>query len=338
MNILYSANENYVRHLAASLCSLCENNCGAESICFYVISCGITKESKAKIIELAKSYGRIVVFYELGNVQEKTSVKIDTKGFDESILARLFLGSYLPSYVEKVLYMDCDTIVIDEITSLFNLDLDGYILAGVPEPVVTKSRRPSLGMLSSDDYYNSGVLLFNLREWRNVNAEEQVLEYLVKNSGNLIAGDQDAINACFRGKIKTIAPKYNYASYNIYYPYRLLKKLAGQSTYVSKEVYCESKAHPAIIHYLGEERPWREGNTHPYENEYKKYLSKTQWRNIPDEKGWRLYFFCFRVFNFVTRPFPMLRYKIIDTLIPSFMRYRAKKLKKNAQKNPKEQD
>ena len=332
LHILYSANENYVRHLAASLCSLCENNGEAEQICFHVISCGITEDSKAKITSLAASYGRTVAFYELGDVQDQISVKIDTRGFDTSILARLFIGSYLPKSVEKVLYLDCDTIVIDRITELFDIDLEGYVLAGVPEPVITKSRRPSLDMLPCDDYYNSGVLLFNLKEWRACDGEGRVLEYFAKNSGRLIAGDQDAINACFRGKIKTIPPKYNYASYNIYYPYRLLKKLAGESAYVSEDTYKESKAHPAIIHYLGEERPWRQGNTHPYADRYQQYLAMTEWRDVPDEQGWKLYFFCFRIFNFVTRPFPMLRYKIIDSLIPAFMRHRAKKLKKSKEK------
>jgi lipopolysaccharide biosynthesis glycosyltransferase len=113
-----------------------------------------------------------------------------------------------------------------------------------------------------------------------------------------------------------------------------LKKLSGQAPYVTKEVYDESKAHPAIIHYLGEERPWRKRNTHPYRKEYKTYLSKTQWADTPDETGWGLYFFCFRIFNFVTKPFPSLRYRIIDSLIPAFQRRRAKKIKKeNAQKD-----
>ena len=47
------------------------------------------------------------------------------------------------------------------------------------------------------------------------------------------------------------------------------------------------------------------------------------------EQGWKGYFFCFRIFNAVTKPIPILRYKIIDALIPAFMRYRARQRKKN---------
>lgn len=328
MDILYTLNENYVRHLAASMCSLCENNRAADRIFFHIISCGMTAESQEKIKDLAASYGRECAFYEIGDIREKIQGNVDTKGFDISVLARLFVGRFVPEDVERVLYLDCDTIIIDDITPYWNVDMGDCVLAGVPEPVITKSRRPILDMLPSHDYYNAGVFLFNMKQWRALDGEKTVLTYFSENVEKLVANDQDALNACFKGRIQTVAPKYNYASYNIYYPYRLLKKLSGEAPYVSREVYEDSKAHPAIVHYLGEERPWRAGNKHPYRADYKKYLSMTAWRDAPDEQGWKLYFLCFGMFNFFTKPFPALRYRIIDSLIPAFMRHRAKKLKK----------
>ncbi len=329
MDILYTLNENYVRHLAASMCSLCDNNRKAESITFHIISCGITDESKKKITEMAENYKRTVSFYEIGDVRNKIDGNVDTKGFDVSVLARLFAGSCLPESVKRVIYLDCDTIITDSILPFYNVDMDNCVLAGVPEPVITKSRRPILDMSASHDYYNAGVLLFDLELWRKENCENLVISYFLDNMEKLIANDQDAINACFKGRIKTVAPKYNYASYNLYYPYKLLKKLSGEAPYVSKEAYDDSNAHPAIVHYLGEERPWRAGNTHPYTPHYKKYLSMTDWKDTPDEQGWKMYFICFRIFNLFTKPFPSLRFKIIDALIPAFMRHRAKKLKKS---------
>lgn len=332
MDILYTLNENYVRHLAASMCSLCENNHSSEKIVFHIISCGMTEESKKKIVELSGRYGRDAVFYEIGDIREKIQGNVDTKGFDISVLARLFVGRFVPESVERVLYLDCDTIIIDDISPYFNIDMGEHVLAGVPEPVITKSRRPILDMEPRHDYYNAGVFLFNMKRWRELDGEKKVLTYFSENVEKLVANDQDALNACFKGQIKTVAPKYNYASYNIYYPYRLLKKLSGEAPYVSREVYEDSKAHPAIIHYLGEERPWRRGNKHPYRKQYKYYLSLTDWKNSPDETGWKLYFLCFGIFNFVTRLFPGLRYRIIDSLIPAFMRHRAKQLKKKNNK------
>ena len=334
MNILYTLNENYLPHLAASLCSLCENNKGAENITFHIISLGISNEGKQKISDLCNRYQRNFVFYEFGDMREKLKGEYDTGGFDTSVLSRLFVGSTVPRELDRILYLDCDTIIIDDISKYYNIDFCGKVIAAVPEPVITASRRGTLGMQPECDYYNAGVLLFNLDVWRNEDCEEKVINYFLENWKNLPGNDQDAINACFKNRIVTVPPKYNYGSYNLYYPYKLLKKLAGASSYVTKEEYDDSKANPAIIHYLGEERPWRIGNTHPYSNEYIKYLSMTPWHDFQLETGWKGYFFCFRIFNAVTRHLPALRYHIIDSLIPAFMRYRSRKLK-NKTNGPK---
>lgn len=98
--------------------------------------------------------------------------------------------------------------------------------------------------------------------------------------------------------------------------------------YISRDIYMEARKNPVIIHYLGEERPWRKGNTHKYRNDYHKYLDMTVWKDTEAEDGWQLYFICWKIFNIVTKPLPKLRYNIINSLIPKFMKYRANKLKK----------
>ena len=99
--------------------------------------------------------------------------------------------------------------------------------------------------------------------------------------------------------------------------------------YYDLNTYEDSLSSPAIIHYLGEERPWRKGNHHRFKKEYQYYLSLTPWNKEPEESGWQTYFFCWNLFNFCMKPFPALRYHIIDTLIPTFLRWRKKQLKKN---------
>ena len=93
--------------------------------------------------------------------------------------------------------------------------------------------------------------------------------------------------------------------------------------YIEKEVFEDAVKNPTIIHYLGEERPWRIGNHHRYRKDYLYYLNKTPWKNQGLEKGWKFYFICWDIFNFVTKPFPGLRYKIVNALIPAFINKRA---------------
>ena len=329
MHLLYASNDAYVPYLAASVCSLCEHNKQEKSITFHIMSLGINEENRSKLSDMIHGYGRELAIYEMGDISKKVHFSLDTMGFDISSLARLFIGSALPESIERVLYLDCDTIVLDSLNDLFATDLDGYLLGAVGEPTVTKSRKAFLGMDPASLYINAGVLLFNLDLWRKENAEKAVLDYYASKGGALTAVDQDAINGAFEGRIKELSPRYNYGSIEIYYPYKTLKKISAPVPYITEECYNAAKQKPAIIHFLGEERPWRAGSTHPFTPEYDKYLAMPPWKGIPKEQGWKGYFFCFRIFNAVTKPIPILRYKIIDALIPAFMRYRARQRKKN---------
>ena len=177
-------------------------------------------------------------------------------------------------------------------------------------------------------YINAGVLLIDLKKWRAEQTGRRILEYYREHDGNLFANDQDAINGCLKGEICYLPPRYNF--YNIYwfYSYQVLKKLMGEAWYYDEAIYRKSVEHPAIIHYLGEERPWRKGNHHKFKEEYERYHGMTEWREEKEEEGWELYYRCWGIFNFFMKPFPMLRYKIINGLIPTFMKWRKKQLAK----------
>lgn len=326
MNILYTLNDKFVPQVAAGICSVCENNKDIEDIKFYLISKEITDENKSKLKEFGNKHNREIIIKELGDINQYFDFEFDTTGWNSIVLARLILDKFLPENVEKVLYLDGDTIVRGSLKELWNTDIEQYIIGASIEPTVDKTRKKDLG-LEFKPYYNAGVLLVNLKKWRQTNAGKIILDYYKENNGKLFANDQDAINGSLSDDILTILPKYNF--YNIFYqyPYKFLKKLMKPVEYIDKNDFKNCVKNPIIIHYLGEERPWRIGNHHKYKEDYLKYLNKTPWKNQGMESGWNLYFICWYIFNFITKPFPELRYTVINSLIPTFMKIRTKELK-----------
>lgn len=327
MNILYTLNDKFVPQVAAGICSICENNKDLDNITFYLISKEITDENKNKLKEFAKKYNRELIVKELGDIKQYFDFEFDTTGWNSIVLARLLLDKFLPDDVEKILYLDGDTIVRGSLKDLWDTDIDEYVIGASIEPTVDRDRKKSLG-LEFKPYYNAGVLLVNLKKWREKNAGKIILDYYKENDGKLFANDQDAINGSLNDDIYTLLPKYNF--YNIFYQYsyKFLSKLMKPVEYIKKEEFDECVKNPIIIHYLGEERPWREGNHHKYKKDYEKYLKLTPWSDTDYEKGWKTYFIFWYMFNFVTKPFPSLRYKIINSLIPTFMKIRSKQIKK----------
>ena len=326
MNIFWTVDDHFVPQLAAGICSVCENNRFANEIHLWVADFQISEDNKRKLTALAESYRREITFVRVGDLRSLIGFEFTVSGWRDVILTRLLIDKLLPQTVHRVLYLDGDTIVRGDLSELWNMDMEGHVIGASAEPTVNKNRRASLN-LTDQCYYNSGVLLINLDAWRENRTGERILRYYAQKDGKLFAPDQDAINGALAGEILTLSPKYNFYNIFWYYPYRTLKKLQSPAEYVSREVFQDAIRNPVIIHYLGEERPWRKGNTHKYANDYFKYLSKTEWRDAPLETGWKLYFICFRLFHTVLKPFPMLRYKIIDSLIPAFMKFRAGKLK-----------
>ena len=327
MNIIYTLNDGFVPQVGAGIVSVCENNIEIKNIKFFIVSAGITEKNKKELIKLVKKYKRNIEIIELGNLEKYFDFEFDTFGWNSIVLSRLLIDKLLPSDVEKVLYLDGDTIVRGNLEKLWNINMKNKTIAMSIEPTIDKKRKKNLG-LENYPYYNAGVLLINLKRWRTIGAGKIIIDYYRENDGRLFANDQDAINASMKKEILTISPKYNF--YNIFYQYsyKFMCKLMKPVKYISKEMYDDAVKNPTIIHYLGEERPWREGNTHKYRDDYLNYLNKTIWKNTPMEQGWKIYFICWKIFNFVTKPFPNIRYNIINYLIPKFMKYRKKQLNK----------
>ena len=327
MNILYTLNDKFVPQVAAGICSVCENNKDVKDIKFYLISKEITDANKQKLKDFVEKYKREIEIKELGDINQYIDFEFDTTGWNSIVLARLILDKFLPEDMEKVLYLDGDTIVRGSLKELWETNIENYVLGASIEPTIDKKRKKDLG-LEFKPYYNAGVLLVNLKKWKQLNAGKVILDYYKKNNGKLFANDQDAINGSLSDNIYTLLPKYNF--YNIFYQYsyNFLRKLMQPVEYIKKEDFKECVENPIIIHYLGEERPWRLGNHHKYRDDYLKYLNKTPWENQGMERGWNLYFICWYIFNFLTKPFPTIRYKIINSLIPTFIKMRSKKIKK----------
>lgn len=116
---------------------------------------------------------------------------------------------YLPEIVkeDKILYMDLDTIVVDDISELFDIDIENYYCAGVFDHYMKNQPLNTILDIDYDNYINAGVILFNLEYVRKDKKDKELIEYI--NSTKLTYLDQDTINKVFYGKIKLIDSIYN---------------------------------------------------------------------------------------------------------------------------------
>ena len=314
MNIVYVSNEGYARHLGVSICSLFDSNADEERLEVFILDTGITPDSREKLTQIARSFGRTLTFIQLKDREERFAVRLDTGRFDVSTMGRLFAADLLPAGVRRVLYLDCDTVVLKPLRRLWETGLGkadgagtGYVMAAVQEPTIYEEVKEYLGMRKEDPYFNAGVLLIDLKRWRTERLTDKVISYYAEIAEQSLFNDQDALNGLLKGRIRTLSPRWNYFTNYRYFRYDTLCRMQPAYRRIPEEVFRKAKRSPAVIHYAGDERPWRAGALNYYGKAYERYLAMTPWKDTPKEKGKELFLLLYHGMELVTPVFPFIR-------------------------------
>lgn len=287
INVMYSCDENYLRHAAASICSLLENDKKNE-ITIHLIGNKLSDKSKNKLEKLVNSYNQKIIFYEIEEVLK--GLKLNDN-FPISSYARLFIENLVN--VDKIIYLDCDTIVRSSLKEMYDINIDDYYVAGVQDEVPSYEVN-IIGMNSDDRYINAGVIIINLKKWREDGVRDKFIDFVDLRNGKVQHHDQGILNGVCKGKIKIIAPKYNFMSQFFLFSSSRAKKLFNIKKFYSQEEIDDSMKDPVIIHFISKffRRPWESGCSHPYLDEYNLYLKKSGFYSEPivikEKKGLKL--------------------------------------------------
>lgn len=185
---------------------------------------------------------------------------------------RLLLPELLPAEMSRVIYLDCDLVVLGDIGLLWDLGIEDVYAAAVPE-LAEDSRRVSspqglrlwreLGLAADLEQFNSGVLLINLDKWRAEFIQQRALVYLEQAADWLRWHDQEALNAVFAGNWLRLDACWNLTMRH------LMNNLPV--TYQP----------PCIIHYHSAAKPWHAEYPFALREVFMDYLDRTAW------SGWR---------------------------------------------------
>ena len=272
--IAMATDNNYVYPTLVSMTSMLESKNKDTKLDFNIMLSGIvTGENKEKFKKLIKHYPDCTV--NLVDMKDKFSSAYIFGHLATPAYYRLSLPSLLPGY-EKILYIDGDTVINEDLQKLFDTNIDGYYVGGVLDlGIVTLSKKDRkdyagrLGIYDVDRYINSGVLLMNTKMMRKDKLEEKFNDYIpTLNQRGLGLADQDVINAVCYGKIKLLSPIFN-TLVHVFGVYEGNKPLC-LSDCCSDEEWARTRVKPVIIHWASPNKPWKNQNIRFY-SEWKKY-------------------------------------------------------------------
>lgn len=278
INIAYACNEAYMEQTTVSTVSIFENNTTKANIVIYLVDLGIEPESIIEFKRVVESYKgtlHVVPFDEIAY-----DLKVNETGrHTKSVYAKLFFGRLEEGGLDKILYLDSDTAIVDDLSDLWATELDGYYCAGV-ETVHTIEDNALMGLSPDDRAINDGVVLMNLDAWRDDDILEKCKSYIELYNGEPPVLSEGTINAVCSPKIKILPPQFNLMTGIVNESQKKIECLTGRKYYSQKELdYASNK--PIIIHYLAGfyNRPWCKKCSHPLKMFYLDYREKTKWKN-----------------------------------------------------------
>jgi lipopolysaccharide biosynthesis glycosyltransferase len=281
--LVCAADDNYSMPLAATTRSVVASMRNPQNLSLYIIDGGISKVNKERIIQNLKSEQVKVTWVkahrsQFKNMQISSTVTI-------AAYYRLLIPAILPTNIEKAIYIDSDVIVRSDIEALWQQDIrDNYLLAvqDMGAPLVSSPRGlvnyQELGIPADCKYLNSGVLVLNLKKWRQDNTSLEVIKYLNDYKQYVRWFDQDGLNAVLAGKWGELDARWNQMPY-------LFRFGSWQESPFSEEEYNNLLNHPYIIHYSTREKPWNDNCNHPQKELFYEYLDKSIWSNWSVEQA-----------------------------------------------------
>lgn len=257
--VFFATDDNYVPFLAVSIKSLLDNASKDYFYNIHILTDGINEENQTRLQEIMTPNSKLI-FDNVSEHVKKIRARLDATLRDYytvSIFYRLFIAALYPEY-KKAIYLDCDIAVIGDISKMYEIELGDNILGAVPDDVIAScepyQRYATEGVgVYYKNYFNSGVLLMNLEEYRKAKIKERFVFLLIKYNFETVCPDQDYLNVLCKDRVLYLERGWDRMSID--------KNYDG-------EIY--------LIHYNNFFKPWYYDGI-PYEEHFWEYAKKTSY-------------------------------------------------------------
>ncbi|HIW49544.1 MAG TPA: glycosyltransferase family 8 protein [Candidatus Blautia intestinavium] len=281
-NILYQFNEKYVPFAGTSILSLLIHNRDIDYLHFYVMDEDISDDSKKRIECLILQYGRKVTFLNSEKIIEQLkALGIPSYRGSYSTNLKMFFPTVLAEHIDRLIYIDSDTIINGSLRPLLTYDMAGKPIAMAYDSLGLRHAK-LIGNRKTDGYFNAGVILFDVSQWKKLSCTEQIVRYAKDMRSHYISPDQDLLNIVLRGKIALLPLAYNLQPIHLICSPSEYRFLFRPKTYYAEQEIEIAVNSPVIYHFfrfLGE-FPWHRDSMHPGKAVFEFYLKQSPWADF----------------------------------------------------------
>lgn len=273
--------DGYAQHLAVGLGSMVRRIDAARVVDVYIVDCGISGRNLARVrAALGRANPRATVrVIRPDDVRLPRLVAGPERLHRPAVLMRILLPDLLPAEVERVLYVDADTVTLEDVTPLFDMDLMGHALwavedlAAAVEVARLEAAVRAPRFTGAAAYFNGGVLLMDLARWRAAGVGAAALRVIATTPEIIKLADQDALNLGFGGDFGRLPGRWN-------------NQIRGRRASAPEALGPETPR--GILHWAGRRKPWDLGRKCLREDAYVAELVASGWLGPSALAGLRL--------------------------------------------------
>ena len=254
INVCLIFDDNYAKYAGVTISSILANAKNDDNLSFYLITTDVSEKNIERLFKLQQIKNCNINLINPPKIEKYANLK--THSYISPSSYYILNIAQLLSNIDKIIYLDCDTIVNSSLSDLYNTNIDDYVMAGIYDIEYKKH-------IENKTYVNSGVLLMNLDKIRNDNIEQKYAEHI--NQNKISMGDQEIINNVLNGQIKIIDNKWNVQVGN----------------FMNRSLFTKT---PYIIHYVSYMKPWLKDSWAYWKKYYFKYLKISPWFDEDKER------------------------------------------------------
>jgi len=243
IHIALTFDDNFWAPAYATMRSVCLFTRRRSDLVFHLCHRTLTAEHRADLEAITAEFPVELRWYDLdaSNLFQDVARRMpENKRLSNIVYARLMIDRLVGPDVARVLYLDCDMLVRDNIEKLFDIDMEGRPIAAVRDSIgaFITARRDLKGNRDifdiADPYFNAGMVLIDVAQWRAADIIGRMEQALKDGVMQRIYYDQDFLNLVFANNWLVLPWRWNTIDAR----------------------HAHEGLDPAILHYTGEAKPW----------------------------------------------------------------------------------
>jgi lipopolysaccharide biosynthesis glycosyltransferase len=287
--IVICFDDNYSLSGGALINSIIKNSNSSDNYDIVILENGVSVRNKSRFYSLLKGRKNFSLrFFDVNTFSEMKSVYTRAH-FSAATYARLFIPSLFYDF-EKVLFIDADTIVESDVAELVHTELgenliaavrdivmEGFVkfgaIAHIDEPkdlTANQYLEQVLGMKETHNYFQAGIILFNINQMRKENTSASLMETMKARRYWFL--DQDIMNKVFYGRVH-----YLPGEWNVYHGNGNTDDFFPNLKFETYMGFLQSRKNPKMIHFAGENKPWDAPHVDFFDN-FMSYIHETPWQ------------------------------------------------------------